>query len=121
MTNPTGYLVMCVHSTRGTRRDAPTACETRCTNCGATVLINRLTLAHGQARGVPLYPLCPGCTIAIANPAETVADAELVPGTVEYLEQGGIPDGAAHIAEGQRLTIREFAHNALRNTIGGQG
>lgn len=119
---PVAYLLMCVHSTRRTRRDAdPGATEEKCTGCRATVLVNPASVTHAAARGVPLLPVCPTCTIATADPDEKIGDVETVDGTAEMLEADGHPDGEALIRSRADVTIHEFAHNALRHTIGGQG
>jgi hypothetical protein len=118
---PTEYLLVCVYSTRRTRRDAPTASETRCVGCRATVLVNPLSRRYARANGVTLYPVCPSCTIETSDPDQLVGDVLTIPGTAEMLEADGHEDGEALIASRAGVTLREFAHNALRQTAGGQG
>lgn len=121
--HPNGFIVMCVHSTRRTRRDATSgASETRCCGCGATILLHHLSTEHARRQGVPIYPVCPSCAGAVAEPDALVADTFVVPGTAELLErEDGCEDGAAYVASQGSLTVREFAADALRRTVGGQG
>jgi hypothetical protein len=121
MTEVRGYRLMCVHATRRTRRDAPDAQDGRCSACHATILIHPLSVAYSQSVNVPICPVCPNCSIALADPDELVADVLTVPGTAEMLEAGGCPDGEAYIAANASRTIHDFAARALRNTVGGQG
>lgn len=114
-------MVVCIHSTRRTRRQCPGSRETPCAGCRATILVNPLTDVFA-AGGRVLHLLCPGCSI-VASPAEAFVDG-LVPGTVEsYAEHYGISieDAERAIATYREMPIRELAARALRNTVGGQG
>lgn len=121
--HPNGYFVICVHSTRRTRRNATSAAaETRCCGCGATILLHRLSVEHARRQGVPIYPVCASCAIATAEPDDLVGDSVVADGTAEMLErEDGCDDGAAYIAAQGARTIREFAADTLRRTVGGQG
>lgn len=123
MSEPTDYLVMCVHSTRRSRAGASAgARETRCHGCRATILLNDAVRAYARRRGVAIYPLCPVCSIAASDPGELVGDALSVPGTAKILEDAGVAvDGEAWMAEHSQRTIHDFAATALRNSVGGQG
>lgn len=116
------YLLICVHATRRTRKAAdPGTTETRCTRCRATILVNPRSTAFARQHGITLYPICTMCTMTTAEPDELVGDVMTVPGTAEMLEADGYPDGEAEIARRAGLTLREFAAQSLRSTIGGQG
>lgn len=123
MADPTGYFVMCVHSTRRTRAQAsPGAKEVRCHGCRATILLSASVPVYAREHGVDIYPVCPVCTIASADPDEVVADAmTIMPDTIEVLRSAGCEDPEGFMARQGGRTIHDFARCALQNTVGGQG
>jgi hypothetical protein len=122
-------IILCMHSTRRTRRIASTgASENPCDGCTATVLLHPSVRPYAQAQGIRrLYLLCPSCFIKATPPDALIGGEPRIPGMAEYLERRGladgtpIEDGEAYLDELATMTAHDYARNVLKATIGGDG